>query len=93
MTISLQLSLDGADKENVKAVLLSQNGKDVGRWGENGSDLDVSIDVDAVETQVTVFYADGSKDDGNINPDSDGYVIIEADGPENTQIDYSLPVD
>ncbi|MAZ04487.1 MAG: hypothetical protein CMN56_15240 [Sneathiella sp.] len=93
MTISLQLSLDGAEKENVKAVLLRQSGKEVGRWGENGSDLDSSIDVDAVVTQVTVFYANGSKDNGSIDPDSDGYVIIEANGSGNTQIDYSLPVD
>ena len=66
MAISLQPSLDGADKKNVKSIILNQSGKVVGRWGENGSDLDASIDVEAVETQMIVCDADGSKGNGNI---------------------------
>ncbi|WP_340148397.1 hypothetical protein [uncultured Sneathiella sp.] len=93
MTISLQLALDGSEKENVKAVLLTQNGSDVARWGENGSNLQDSVTVQAVETHVTVFYTGNTQDEGDIDPDSDGYVIITADGHGNTEIDYSIPID
>ena len=93
MTISLQLALDGSEKENVKAVLLTQNGSDAARWGENGSDLSDPVTVDAAETHITVFYTDNTQDEGDIDPDSDGYVIITADGHGSTEIDFSIPVD
>ena len=54
MTISLQLALDGSEKENVKAVLLTQNGSDVARWGENGSNLQDSVTVQAVEMKFAM---------------------------------------